>query len=387
METIMRRSKWRGRTVGAVCLTLIATILSGCLNMEETVLGRYDAAKDEFVFLNLYQRISGEKPEDFEYLYGLWKNRDHLVTPPFPGILGKTSFLRQSAKQYAQINLGSAPASLEPQEALMPLEGLTVKPGTFFLRGADTLCYYDQIIVPGKYFDDAIVPVLREGVAESIDKEIARRKEGGKRWTIEEFRARSIKNMQETGDTRKPAEEGPDDPLQVLSNDTLKMWSAGLADGTLTVVRKGPAFSVRLPGTEADVKGFIGLIEALRDENDKQVKDHPEKKDIAVYKKLTDVFEVKSASATVMEIQLDVTRFFAAAEAVQPPLMELKPADEKTIENARNAVDAIRTKGVPIDQKLSVDQVLAGFRDGSLMAFPSEHPVAPGEGLIVTKKE
>src|SRR5689334_15110495 len=95
------------------CLLLAAALwIGGCLQTQEAIIGRYDADKDQFVFLNIYQRIAGEKPEDYDYLQVLWNNRDHLITPPMPNMLGKTSYLRLSGKTYYQINLGDKPGSL-----------------------------------------------------------------------------------------------------------------------------------------------------------------------------------------------------------------------------------------------------------------------------------
>src|SRR3954463_6712581 len=101
----MRSKKW---AVALIAITASFLWLGGCLESREAILGRYDAAHDSFVFLNLYQRIGAEKPEDLNYLQKLYENRDHLITPPIPNILGKTSFVRISASEFATINLGTS---------------------------------------------------------------------------------------------------------------------------------------------------------------------------------------------------------------------------------------------------------------------------------------
>src|SRR5690242_11382302 len=87
------------------CLVAAAFLLPACLETKEAILGRYDAHRDTFVFLNLYQRIGGEKSADFDYLADLYANRGHLITPPMPNILGKTSYLRLSPHEFATLNL------------------------------------------------------------------------------------------------------------------------------------------------------------------------------------------------------------------------------------------------------------------------------------------
>src|SRR5438477_4617596 len=155
-EQVMNMKRWlRGGTIAAV-LVFTGLWLGGCLECHESILGRYDADKDQFVFLNIYQRIGGEKPADFDYLEKLWKNRDHLITPPIPIILGnKTSYLRMSNTQFVTVNLGDV-KELQVQESPVPLNEVQVQPGRFFLRGEDALCYYDQIVVPGAFVDKTL---------------------------------------------------------------------------------------------------------------------------------------------------------------------------------------------------------------------------------------
>ena len=46
-----------------VCLLLAAALwIGGCLQCQEAIIGRYDADKDQFVFLNIYQRIRDGEP-------------------------------------------------------------------------------------------------------------------------------------------------------------------------------------------------------------------------------------------------------------------------------------------------------------------------------------
>src|SRR5437868_12362330 len=91
----------------AAVLLACGLYLGGCLECHESILGRYDADKDQFVFLNIYQRIGGEKPADFDYLEKLLKNRDHLITPPNPIIPGnKTNYPRMSNTQFVTLTPG-----------------------------------------------------------------------------------------------------------------------------------------------------------------------------------------------------------------------------------------------------------------------------------------
>ena len=58
----MTFKRWiRGGCIAAV-LGFTGLWLSGCLECQESILGRYDADKDQFVFLNIYQRIRDGEP-------------------------------------------------------------------------------------------------------------------------------------------------------------------------------------------------------------------------------------------------------------------------------------------------------------------------------------
>src|SRR5687767_15882869 len=95
---MMRRTSIAGLWCAAGLI--LSAVLAGCLDAEVQSLARYDAAKDEFVFLNLFQEISGPKQADREYLHALWRNRGHIVDPPTPNILGKMAVLRLSPTKF-----------------------------------------------------------------------------------------------------------------------------------------------------------------------------------------------------------------------------------------------------------------------------------------------
>src|SRR5438270_13134915 len=158
---VMLSKPWLRRVAVLTTILAIGIWLGGCLECQESILGRYDADKDQFVFLNLYQGISGKEAGDYEYLEKLWKNRDHLITPPLPSFLGnKVSYLRLLNNKAAVLNLGSA-KELEVQLSPLPLDQIKVEPGEFFLRGEDHLCYYDQITVPGAFVDNGLKVLMQ----------------------------------------------------------------------------------------------------------------------------------------------------------------------------------------------------------------------------------
>jgi len=391
----MRLSQRVVRACVVGILALSTVLFSGCLNSEEAILGRYDAAKDEFVFLNLYQRISAQKPVDAEYLYALWQNRDHLITPPIPTIFTKTSVLRISPTEFAVVNLGESSKAIDATLSPVSLDAITVKPGKFFKRGGDAVCYYDQIVVPGKTIDqllDAIQPEARKSIVASIRAEADRRKNGGKVWGWDDFRKLRLKDVRGGDDVTKspdakPGEEPSDDVIQYLSAETLDALTKGVTDGTAKISRKGPVFTMVVPGSEADVKAVVGIVQDMRTEAATLLQKGTAGKDVGMAKKLTDPIAVRAASPTVLELSIDVTELFKAMEDVKPPAAALEPSNEETTKGTAAVMAVLKEKGVPVDATLTVDQILAQFKDGTLPANPSEKPVKPGEGMVIAVKE
>jgi hypothetical protein len=60
--------------------------------------------------------------------------------------------------------------------------------------------------------------------------------------------------------------------------------------------------------------------------------------------------------------------------------------DEAPKEVPPDVVAYLREKKIPIDEKLTADQVIKDFNAGTLKGHPSETPVKPGEGIVKGKE-
>lgn len=384
------------------CFALLAVALNGCLQAREAILGRYDADKDRFVFLNIYQGIHGEKPGDLEHLINLWNNRDHLITPPIPNILGKTSFLRLSDKQFAVLNLGS-PTALDIAASPISLNQITVLPGQFFLRGQDALCYYDQIVVPGAFVDEGL-KLLNQTASQAIPPLIAeerdRRAKGGKRTSWEEFRkavalqALPTKASAEVdGAATKPnpatspsADAAPEpDPLTVLSDASLDKITKGFADGTMGIVRDKAVFRETIELDENDAKELMKTIDVFRQTVADTLKKPDHDPDLEKQVSLLNAIKSTSPRPGVIELSTDATDLFTRIEAIFDPKADLPAIQGDDAKRAKEAIAALKEKNIPIDDKTTIAQILTDFHAGKLPGHPSEKPVPPGEGLIEKK--
>jgi hypothetical protein len=375
------------RPAVVVCLLLAAALwIGGCLQTQEAIIGRYDADKDQFVFLNIYQRIAGEKPEDYDYLQVLWNNRDHLITPPMPNMLGKTSYLRLSPKTYYQINLGDKPGSLETLESPVPLDQVKVLPGKFFLRGEDALCYYDQIVVPGALADQ-VLKVLSDKTAEAatagVTEEVERRKNGGKPAAWEDVRKAIVANVHEKP---QPKAEGEDehktDMIRALADESLQKLLAAARDQSAPFVREKSVFRVTVPLAEKDAGEFLATLKALGQALDEEVKKPDHDKDTENQQLVLSAVEASAMAGKGVALSVDAVALFPRVQKAMDPVAELAaPATPEDALRAHQAVEAIRGKGIPIDAKTTVQQIMADFQARKLEGNAPEKSVPPGEGL------
>ncbi|MDB5333482.1 MAG: hypothetical protein JWP03_4633 [Phycisphaerales bacterium] len=382
----------------AVGLALVALGVGGCLDAREGILGRYDADKDQFVFLNIYQRIGGQNPQDYDYLEKLWNNRDHLITPPMPGFVSKVCFLRVSDTEFAAIDLRQGkPHAVSPTS--LPLNQVTVKPGRFFVRGGDALCYYDQIVVPGS-FADATVKLVNglgsEGMKAAINAERDRRKNGGTvvRWAALDKAVRdNIRNMNASAQANPNAgakdAPAPDatstgtDPLAALSEASLARLEKGF-DG-VWLVRDRAVFRATFPLEESDAKGFLAFIATQRDAIGEELKRPGHDPLLEKAALPLSAIEARSPRRGAVELSVDASKLFERMEAAADPTAALPAQSDDDAARSRDTLAAIKAKKIPIDGKTTVEQIVADFHAKKLKGFPPEKSVPPGEGIVERK--
>jgi hypothetical protein len=382
----------RWLALGAL-LPVFAVWLSGCLECQESILGRYDADKDQFVFLNVYQRIGGQKPADYDYLEQLYNNRDHLLTPPMPNMLGKTSYLRLSAKTYYQLNLGDRPSALEPQESPLPLDQIKVLPGQFFLRGPEALCYYDQIVVPGAFVDQTLKFLggkAAESLAQAAREEVDRRKGGGKAMPWAELRqnmVNGIEKKEEAAAAKQGEDEHKTDPVRAFSDESLQLLTAAAEHGA-GFSRSKSVFRFVLPLADKDVTEALEVLKAVREALAAQLQKPDHDKDTATQALLIEAMEAKALPGKGLELSTDAVAFFPRVQKAMDPTGELPaPQDPDAALRFKTAVETMRGKGIPISDSATVPQILADFQGGKLPASPPAKSLPPGEGIKVQSGE
>lgn len=396
--SMIARFKWLGI---ALTLCLLAVLLPGCLVAIKTVSAVYDAPSDQFRFLSVYQQIRGDKPQnqaaDEKWLTALYANRANLILVPqgSPSMfqdLGESAVLRLADLKYAEVPLSQAPQKgpLESQAAQLALDDITVLPGRFFLRGPDNLCYYHQIIVPGKtadavlaYMNKRFSETGKDSIVAAIDQELARRRSGGTWMNWQEFTNvcidQSIASLEGNQSTTQPAPS----TTAPLDTQSLQMLRDALASGKMPLVRRGDEVFLTAQITEADVTGLVGFVEAFRSALGDRL-DHPaanEKSDTRDFRRmlgrLINCAMVTAADKTHAQATIDLTALF---NSFDDPV-ETSATVDKGSQAAGRHMAELAAKQLDLDQGLTVDQVVADFKAGTLKAYPPSSPVEPGAGL------
>jgi hypothetical protein len=403
MKRLMKR---RPPIVALLCAAglILPAVVAGCLDADVRNLARYDAQKDQFTFLNLYQDISGQKPADLEHLHALWRNRGHIIDPPTPNILGKMAYLRLSPTRFATMNLGQPTESLASGDSPVPLDRIEVRPGKFFLTDPQTLCYYDQTVVPGEVVDQ-LLPVLHKALVESMAtgaaEERERRAAGGRPGDWAEATREAVDDVRGVEKPDKPEAPPPpegqdaaadepdgDEPISLFDEESLALWEKAAEPGAVTLAREGRVFRVTMPLSDADLRRADAMLKAIREAVEAEVAkpDHALAADQS--KAAMDVLKIDTSKPRTLAVAADLVAVFDAADrlaaAEAADVEPAAPQEPGAVNNSQKTIAFLRQRGVPLDEKTTVEQVRKGFGDGTLPSFPpagADASVKPGEGL------
>jgi len=382
----------------------------GCLRANVLDFARYDEKTDTYHFLKVYTHVAGSDAE-LDWIARLWKHRGRVITIPelLPVFSKEPALLRVADRETQAIEIGEPSTEAPPsQRADISLAPIEIRPGKFFLSADRTLCCYHQVVVPGKLVDDLCVIAnkdLRKSAIRSVDEELARRRDGGRAISWEQVREairKSVdKNKEPAGDAKNsepPQEEAPageqdelkpreDEPICAMDDESLRTIRRAAEDGTLGFARKGFQLQLRVPMTPADRREAIATVEMAK-------------------KVLLDSIirgPGMDASEPMKQWQTAVSAAVRAEEGPEGALLlildvgkyvELATRDRRDAEpiqssaaDYRRAVEKVRAAGIPIDENLTLDQIIKSFTAGTLESSPPPADVPPGEGLFPKPKQ
>jgi len=397
------------RNLLALLLGGLVFLIFGCLSAQKYWDLVYDETTDTFRMLRVYHHIDG-KGKDIDYLASLYQNRDNLMPMEILSFLGESAILRVDAKKYYSIDLGesrSKPSA--PSDAVVDLSKIINKPGKFFVSDDNSLGYYHQIYIPGTTVDELLVwysGELRTLMTKAIKTELDRRGSGDpvNTWSAaidEETKKLSNDDPQNYDpDASNPGDKGEAPvtilspaskgqmPFNILSADSLKLIQKAIDDKQINLARKGSAFTLGIPATAEDRKGFMGLRDAVKnvlrmtveDVNDKR----PSFKD---YRDIIDVINTFSITNDEKTGQIITTAGVTITlRKVLEKWPELFGIDEKVNKDVDSkaiseSLTAIKTAGIDVDEKIKLTDILAMFAKGTL---PVDKPnkVESGTGLF-----
>lgn len=342
MGHVVRKPVWM-----VMLLVLVAVVFAGCLHARRDTIVRYDAAADRFAVLNVYRGLHGDDAADMDYLQTLWKERERIYNVPVLtgfALFDQPALQRREDGKFQVINLGQAKEPT-PWDLPVSLETLKVVPGKLFVED-ELLCYYDQVIVPGKLVDEllphatrAVTPMLRD-----FDEELAIRENGGEAAAWDRLRA----ELRE-----QPKGEAAVALHQVLSTESLKLLKAKIEDGSLRVTRQKQEFTVTIPLSEGDVKEAAATLELW----DAQAREKKEDQTLAAYLRA-----VKwEAVAGGIKVTADPVKLYASLDAFG----RYEPSEEERSKSKAAAL-AMEARAVPVERPTRVAEMAERFAKGTL---------------------
>jgi hypothetical protein len=394
----MSRPRLIAASIG-VCL--LAFLFPGCLTALKTVSAVYEPQTDRFRFLTVYQHIMSDKSEDEaadeNWLAALYKNRENLIIVPEDATFdawGESAIMRFGVDRWVDVPLSqSPPDGLKSYPDTIPAADITVLPGEFFLRGPGNLCYYHQVIVPGKVADATLAYLSRRIASpdknmppDLLDQAIAMRKSQDQPISWDEFTQQvlnqAIASLADNSSTTQPAPQ--QSPVQIpFDPQSLQRVHDDLLAGKLPLVRKGDQVSLTLQMTEADVAGAVQFSNTFRAGLEDQLTqltpdEKPEVVDLR--KKLGRLMASATVTAidkTHLQLTIDLINMF---NAFDDPVETNPPADNGMQEGGAR-MTAWAAKNLQIDQNLTIEQIEQDFKNNTLAANAPAQSVDPGTDM------
>jgi len=393
-----------------LALTVIALLLAcGCLNGDKTLSITYDAAKDQFSLLVVYQRIrsndnsspgqgnqANQPTPDLRHLSALYANRDHLIFGvgfPFK-LFSDSAVLRLSSHTACSVDLGNG-GDATAFQTTVPLDQIHIVPGEFFLRGPGNLCYAHEIILPGSVLDAVLAEqspqfndALFGDLAKKMREELDLRRQGLPRVGWDQFTPESITRTldgmdqpaqpQAAQQPQQEANQPPEPDLRIpLETDSIRDFLAALDAHTLKIERKGSRIYERFDLTPSDVDGAVAFYaffrQAVQTKAAELAKDHPNLAEPLRDVNFLTATNVYPAGPRTLEISTDIIQL----QGVSPRPTDALDAPDADCQRTAREVE----KSLGINKTLTIEQIQRDFDAGKLAAHPPQPPVWPGSGL------
>ena len=351
----MRSDSFRPRkTLPLGLLLLTLPLLAGCLRSRVTQHLKYNAEDDSFEVLSVFNHIEALSTDELDHVRALYAARSNLIYPTSPiNVFVHPAWIRKSDSQYIEQNLGAASdGTPKTKKTEIPLDSITVKPGSFFFNKNGMPAYYHKMVVPGKAFDRALAGVSRsinEGAAKSIKEELKRRAEGHPLQTWEDVRREISKEPSE--EERKT--EAGNFWLNVLNERSLALLAEAAAASELKLIRHRTRFQITFPLSPADAKEAAATAElGKRQFLDVAKKEKTSPEAAAVVKSI----RAEVADSGKLTLSIDLGNLLSEGTA-EP---DFSPGNPVPLDNAA-VVNGLKERGISFDEKLTHEGIVKEF--------------------------
>lgn len=395
------------RLLPLLAILLVAVFLSsGCLEAKRSTAVAYDPALDTFRVLRLYYDIEASTAEDISYLQALYGNRDHLLLYDSIAIMDESAAIRVNKNHYFTMNLGKrTPRPITPTLTELDLSLIQILPGKLFLSPDKTLCYYHQLIVPGKFVDQLLTQantMLYTSLVEAIDAEIQRRKDGGTIVPWEEIQTNLLPPtskptvsttattdaLADTQPTTEPTTQPAHDKFAMyLSDESLTLMRQATLKKSILLTRKENLVSFNFVLTPHDATQLQTFFTTLRKQvvqesarpenaNNREYLDHLK----AMLDQLAITIHPSGLVTAAAPVDQLLNGLLTVRELPSKPLTRPATQPAGFVERTRLAAREMRGQ---VDPSLHLNKILPAFQKDQLPTNPTDKPVEPGQDLFL----
>jgi hypothetical protein len=349
---------------------LLCPIFSGCIESEIFTLARYDPKDDSVRCIQVYTNICAAQKADLDHLVSLWERRESIIIQPVE-LPGLPAFERKGKNKYCSIDLGElAKKQSEVTSTDVDLDSIKVIPGEFYLNAHLNLCYYHQIVVPGKTIDallKEVIPFVTRELADFAKHqvELAGMKKA-KIATWDELRKELVEELVVVEDVKnnpmKKNDEKKDEELTPLEMASLQMLIIAGKDKALQVSRNKEFITAIVPLSKKDCHELIATFDFVRKACDERIKSG--KLVEPGVPEALEAFKLKYVDGSGLEVSADMTKLAKAMTALHAKdgKIDFDPAPSEEMKNVCKAtVASVQGRAIAIKKSLSIKDVVAEF--------------------------
>ena len=354
------------RAIRAALIFITMTFISAGCGVEgiHRDLMRYEPKDDSFEFFHLWTKLNCRRVEHVDYVQSLWERRHSIIVIPVRDLFSVAAIERRGNNTFRWIDLKGVTDNLDQSMPGMDLDSVQVNPGVFYLDRDESLCWFQEALIPGKVMD-ALLVFLADSIADSLatgakhDLEIAANG-NQQRPTWDALRKEMLLSVAEMAGV-EPTDTDVRESLlhSPLDQTSLSRLRDAKTRKAIKLSRNRSMFSLTIPFSIADTREVIATFDLFQTTLAQHLKNGAQIKD--GIPELAAAVSLKDVQKAGLEISIDFVQAAKAASRFAQPEPTAEP-DEEDKANSAKTVKWIQLRGIPVQSSFSIDDKLAKYQ-------------------------